>query len=140
MKSKALVTAICLALTATAYAQTESLQLPVKHFSPICGNAPVNEQTITGFSPDGSFVLVQAHGYTACGSHGVSYVYWCQSLAFDLSGAFISETDILPPTYQGYNNCPWADDSLSFTNPGGYLAFTTSNWNHSQTVPELQLP
>jgi hypothetical protein len=129
-----------LLVSAAANADTLSLQEPVAHFSPICGNAPVNEQTVTGFSADGNYVLVQAHGYTACGSHGTSYVYWCDALTFDLSGTLVSQTLIEPGTYQGFNNCPWADDSLSFTNAGGYLSSTTSNWNHTQTVPELTSP
>ena len=135
MKSKLfLLSALC--LSALAHADTLSLQLPVSHFSPLCGNAPINEQTATGFSPDGSFVLVQAHGYTACGSHGTSYVYWCDALMFDLSGTLVNES-VIPLTN---NTCPYADPRLTFQSQSGYSSFSTFNWNYTQTVPELQTP
>jgi hypothetical protein len=112
-----------LVLSSLAFADTSLLE-PVAHFSPICGGARVNEQTITAF--DGTTATVEAHGYTACGHSGhggISYVYWCKSLTFNLNGELLSEVEILPSTSQGFNNCPWADPSLSFI-VGSYRAYT----------------
>ena len=133
---------------ASAHAGTLSLQLPVAHFNPICSYAPVNEQTVTGFSADGNYVYVEAHGYTTCGSSGrgstVQHVYWCEQLTFDLSGSLVQETVLQPATSQGLNNCDknntWADPHLSFTEAAGYFAYTTSNWNYTQTVPWVKTP
>jgi hypothetical protein len=126
-----------------AQAGTLSLQLPVAHFNPICGYAPINQQTVTGFSADGAYVLVQAKGYTACGHSGhdggISHVYWCDQLTFDFSGVLVGQSAIEPATYQGLLDCPWADPRAFFAS-AGYLADTTYNWNYTQTVPWLGTP
>ncbi len=139
---------ILLLVCTTAHADTISLQLPVKHFNPICVDAPINEQTVTGFSADGNYVLVKAKGYTTCGSSGrgstVQHVYWCEQLTFDLSGSLATETELQPATSQGFNNCDknntWADPRSTFTGLAGYSAFTTYNWNYTQTIPQLNTP
>lgn len=128
-----------------AWGSTVYLELPVTYFSPICGYAPVNEQTVTGFSADGNYVLVEAKGYTTCGNSGrnggISHVYWCDQLTFDLSGNLVSKLALKPATYAGFNNCPWVDPGLVFENSGGYQAFTNKeNYNGTQTVPELLSP
>jgi hypothetical protein len=143
MKSAIALITLLLACTA-AYAGTLLLQFPVKHFNPICGYAPVNEQTVTGFSADGNYILVAAHGYTSCGSSGrgatVSHVYWCEQLTFDLGGHLVNQTLLQPATYQGFNNCPWADPFASFMSAAGDIGYTTYNWNFSQTAPQLETP
>ena len=142
---KSLFASIALLICAVAHADTLSLQIPVSHFNPICGYAPFNEQTVTGFSADGNYVFVQAHGYTTCGSSGrgstVQHAYWCDLLTFDLSGNLVSQTALKPATYAGFNSCPWADPHASFTNAAGYLGFTlVETYNYTLTAPQLETP
>jgi hypothetical protein len=140
---KLIFVSLALLFGALGHAGTLSLALPVAHFNPLCGNAPVNEQTVTGFSPDGTYVLVQATGYTACGHSGhdggISHVYWCDQLTFDFSGVLVGQSAIEPATSQGFLDCPWADPRAFFAS-AGYLADTTYNWNYTQTVPWLETP
>lgn len=140
---KTFVLALFLALPAAAHAA--DLAQPVSYFSPICGYAPVNVQTVNGFSADGNYVLVEAKGYTTCGNSGrdggISHVYWCDQLTFDLSGRLVSKVALKPATYAGYNTCPWADPHAVYSNSGGYQAFSNDlNYNSTLTVPMLQSP
>lgn len=136
----------CLALLAfSAHAETLTLVQPVTHFSSSCGYAQLNQQTATGFSLDGNYVYVTAHGRTACGHSGrgatTSYVYWCESLTYDLSGNLVDEYAIVPKTSSNPQPCPWADPTLTFANIGGYQLYTESLiYNWTITVPILDTP
>lgn len=128
-----------------AHADPVSLAIPgVSTYSPHCGAARVDQQTVTGF--DGQYLTVQVQSYTVCGSSGrdatVSSIYWCDSVVLDLGGHLISDTPLIAAhTSVAYRACPHVNVAGELFTVGGYSAYTESmSYNYSTTVAVLDAP
>ena len=116
---------------------TLALLLPISAFAGTDTQLPVPYQTdtypstyfwrmavITGFSADGNYVIGESNGATVSGHSGrgstIHTTWSCVQWTWDLTGNVVDEI-VLDPLHA----CSGLDPTQTFTNDGGYVAWTT---------------
>jgi hypothetical protein len=124
MKPRSFLSLLTLSLiSAAAYAGTViplHAPVPPPYLHDTCHFVNQNIVGVQGFSASGEYILGLAKGYTACGSVGSKYEYWCAALKWDLEGNLVSEVPASVP----YGSKCQPDTTKTFTNSGGYVAYT----------------
>lgn len=118
---------------AAASAADVSLDVP---YQDATGYTFSRNGVVTGVTADGGYVLAESTGWLPHGHSGrgstVSYSYECVQWSWDLAGYLVSETVL------SNAKCPALDATLSFTNAGGYMAWTQNYpaypWVHRPTL------
>jgi hypothetical protein len=123
-----IVLASLLLIPAVTFAAT--IDLPV----PPVGNFPSITAAVTGFTPDGNYVLGQKTATFVSGGVGLIYKYQCVQLTWDLSGNLVNMTKLSD------TKCPKPKLTLGFANSGGYKAYTQATIYPSVYYPVLLTP
>ena len=149
MKSLAVISLGFFALLDVGQSYADTIDLPLPTIRQILTVTPnfrcsfVNQvhpyTIVTGFDSTGNFVLGSASNVAKCGGGGrdvPSYRYpYCASFMWDLAGNLVSTI---------IGTCsPTADYSKSYTNAGGYTAYTFVQFDYGYLqyeYPELITP
>jgi hypothetical protein len=98
---------------------------------------------VSGFDATGNFVLGTADSVAVCGHSGrgsnIHYYHYCANFAWDLSGNLVTTT---------IGSCSEVDARATYSNAGGYMAFTVvvpyppqyNYWLNEYENPTLTTP